>query len=253
MQIRREGAEAAHWLGCAVCPHSRHMHPRSDINCSCVRVHHRQCTSRLVVARFFPSHRQPSCCGAEGLGCAVVQFPTRDRRMASPLSSPQQPMDHVFLRGHSPPKSTRPLPSVRRIELRRFYAHRADAVRDLFLKVMSWRAKNLDSALRLPGIRRLCRAETISFNVRSRCPRMRARICWEYFSNGEVLPPRGIASEVPSSRKRCTQRMAELALTWNCSAASRRDPPASTKSITRILNSPGYGPRIGQPSGESMR
>jgi hypothetical protein len=75
----------------------------------------------------------------------------------------------------------------------------------------------------------------------------------QYFSNGEVLPPRGIGSQVPSSQKRCIQRIAELALTWNCSAASRRDPPAATNSITRILKSPGYGPRIGQPSGESMR
>jgi pyruvate/2-oxoglutarate dehydrogenase complex dihydrolipoamide acyltransferase (E2) component len=31
----------------------------------------------------------------------------------------------------------------------------------------------------------------------------------------------------------------------NCSAASRREPPASTKPMTRLLNSPGYGPRIG--------
>src|SRR5262249_22234778 len=34
-----------------------------------------------------------------GLGCAVRQFPKRDRRLASPLSRAQQPMDHVFLRG----------------------------------------------------------------------------------------------------------------------------------------------------------
>jgi hypothetical protein len=62
-------------------------------------------------------------------------------------------------------------------------------------------------------MRRLCSAETISFNVRSGCSRIRAQICSEFFSNGEVLPPRGIGSEVPSSRKRCIQRMAELALT----------------------------------------
>jgi hypothetical protein len=37
-----------------------------------------------------PAHR------AEGLGCANDQIPKRDRRMASPLSSAQQPMDHVF-------------------------------------------------------------------------------------------------------------------------------------------------------------
>ncbi|WP_043162485.1 hypothetical protein, partial [Bradyrhizobium sp. Ai1a-2] len=33
---------------------------------------------------------------AEGLGCAIGQIPKRDRRMASSLSSAQQPMDQVF-------------------------------------------------------------------------------------------------------------------------------------------------------------
>jgi hypothetical protein len=33
---------------------------------------------------------------AEGLGCANDQIPKRDRQMASPLSSAQQPMDQVF-------------------------------------------------------------------------------------------------------------------------------------------------------------
>ena len=37
------------------------------------------------------------------------------------------------------------------------------------------------------------------------------------------------------------------------SGSPRRDPPAITNSITRTLKSPGYGPRIGQPSSESMR
>src|ERR1700722_15885969 len=76
---------------------------------------------------------------------------------------------------------------------------------------------------------------------------MRARICRECFSNGEVLPPLGMGSKVPFSRKRCTHRIAELTLTSNCSAASRRDPPSCTKSMTRVLNSPGYGSCIGQP------
>jgi hypothetical protein len=49
--------------------------------------------------------------------------------------------------------------------------------------VMPWRAKNRDSALRLAEIRRLCSIETSSFNVRSRCLRIRARICGEYFYN----------------------------------------------------------------------
>ena len=73
----------------------------------------------------------------------------------------------------------------------------------------------------------------------------------ECFSSGEVLPPRGIGSQVPSSRKRCTHLIAELTLTSNCSAASRRDPPPSTKRMTRTLSSPGYGPCIGQPSGDN--
>jgi len=66
---------------------------------------------------------------------------------------------------------------------------------------MPWRAKNRDSALRLPGTRRLCSAETISRSVRSGCSPIRARICSACSSKGEVLPPRGIGSAVPSSRK----------------------------------------------------
>jgi hypothetical protein len=69
-----------------------------------------------------------------------------------------------------------------------------------------------------PGIRRLRRAQTISFNVRSGCTLINARIWRAYFPNGNVLPPRGNDSQVPSSRKRCIQRMAELALTSNRSA-----------------------------------
>src|SRR3984893_10756725 len=149
--------------------------------------------------------------------------------------------------------SRKPCSRIQRRRARATSARLRSAARRLFLMVMPWRAKNRESALRLPGIRRLRSVETISFSVRSDCSLMRARICRECFSNGEVLPPRSMASEAPFSRKRCTHRIAELTLTSNCSAASRRDPPSSTKSMTRILNSPGYGPCIGQPSGESMR
>ena len=117
---------------------------------------------------------------------------------------------------------------------------------------MPWRAKNRDNALRLPGIRRLRSIVTISSSVRSGCPLMRARIFRECFSKGEVLPPRGIGSQVPSSWKRCSHRIAELALTLNCSDAPRRDPPPSTNSITRILNSPGYGP-CNPPANQCVR
>src|ERR1019366_1554096 len=71
---------------------------------------------------------------AEGLGCAVDQFPKRDRPKTSPLSSSQQPMDHVFLRGHSPPKSGRPLPSAARIEHNSFYPHRRPRSATVFLE-----------------------------------------------------------------------------------------------------------------------
>jgi hypothetical protein len=83
---------------------------------------------------------------------------------------------------------------------------------------MPWRAKKRDSALRLPRIRRLCSPATISYEVRLLA--VKGENLLKYFSNGEVLPPRGIGSQVPSSQKHCIQRIAELALTWNCSDAS---------------------------------
>jgi len=79
-----------------------------------------------------------------------------------------------------------------------------------FLTVMPRRARNRESALRPGEIRRFRSAKTISSSVRSGCSRMRASIRSEYFSNGDLLPPRGIGSEVPSSRKRCTHLIAEL-------------------------------------------
>jgi hypothetical protein len=90
----------------------------------------------------------------------------------------------------------------------------------------------------------LVQRKTISSSVRSGCSRLSARICWAYSSNGEVLPPCGIGSHVPSSRKRCIDLMAELMAMSECSAASRRELPASTKPMTRLLSSPGYGERI---------
>ena len=135
--------------------------------------------------------------------------------------------------------SSQPCSRIQRRRARATLARLRSAARRLFLKVMPWRAKKRESALRLPGIRRLCSTETIPFNVRFRCPRTRARICCEYFSKGEVLPPRGIGSQTPSSRKRCIQRIAELALTWNGSAASRRDPPVSTSELPVFSAHPG--------------
>jgi hypothetical protein len=42
MQIGREGAEAAYWLRRAICSDSSHVHRRSDVNGSRVRVDHGQ-------------------------------------------------------------------------------------------------------------------------------------------------------------------------------------------------------------------
>src|ERR1700719_1929468 len=66
-------------------------------------------------------------------------------------------------------------------------------------------------------------------------------------------PSTGHGFESPVFTKALHPPIAELTLTSNCSAASRRDPPSCTKSMARVLNSPGYGSCIGQPSGESMR
>ena len=52
-------------------------------------------------------------------------------------------------------------------------------------------------------------------------------------SSGEMLPPVGLAATLPVSCQRCSHLIAELALTSNQSAASRRDAPAITASSTR--------------------
>jgi len=52
-------------------------------------------------------------------------------------------------------------------------------------------------------------------------------------SNGEILPPRGLAAQRPVSRKHFTQMIAVLALTANSSAAARREAPLSTSAISR--------------------
>jgi hypothetical protein len=119
---------------------------------------------------------------------------------------------------------------------------------------MSWRAKKRQSAERLPRIRFLRIAETISSSVRSGCSVTMVSIHSACCSNGEVLPPRGFGPEMPSACQRCSHLTAELALISKCSAASRRDAPASTSPMTRTRTSLGYVPRMAHPpKGESMR
>ena len=57
MQIRREGTEAAYWLRGAICPDSSHVHGRSDVDGSRVRVHHRHLTA-VPRLRSFGVHLQ---------------------------------------------------------------------------------------------------------------------------------------------------------------------------------------------------
>jgi hypothetical protein len=80
MQIRREGTEAAYWLRGAICPDSSHVHGRSDIDGSRVRMHQRH-FSAVPRLRSFGVHLQfLLLTPAEGLGCAIHQIPNRDRR-----------------------------------------------------------------------------------------------------------------------------------------------------------------------------
>src|SRR6266571_1040097 len=56
-----------------------------------------------------------------------------------------------------------------------------------------------------------------------------------------MLPPLGFAAMLPVARRRCIHLIAELGLTSNHSAASRRDAPDSTASTTRSRNSKEHG------------
>jgi hypothetical protein len=70
-----------------------------------------------------------------------------------------------------------------------------------------------------------------------------------------VLPPLGFALALPVLRLRCSHFTAKLGLRLKLSAASRRDAPASTASITRSRKSSEYGFGIGRLSqkDESMQ
>src|SRR5271165_2266635 len=79
--------------------------------------------------------------GAVGKDVENDQFPNRDRPKASPLASPQQPMDHVFLRGQIHQKLFGRSPRVHDSAIR-FHRHRRAAD-------PSWFFKSLDRAFGL--------------------------------------------------------------------------------------------------------
>jgi hypothetical protein len=75
-------------------------------------------------------------------------------------------------------------------------------------------------------------------NVASGCARTTSRITIACTSSGETLPPRGSASALPLFSHRCSHLTAVLPARENTSAASRREAPARTISITRTRKSP---------------
>jgi hypothetical protein len=76
-------------------------------------------------------------------------------------------------------------------------------------------------------------ASTTSFKVMSGCFSMRASRKAECASNGEVLPPLGLAQMLPLFSSLPTHLIAELALTSNRSAASWHEAPSPTAATTR--------------------
>src|ERR1035437_8143954 len=111
VQISSESPKPANRVGGAVRAHRRHVHGGADIDAAAFGLTTAipECVASDFALRFISILLLTK---AEGLDCAVGQFPKRDRPKTSPLSSSQQSMDHVFLRSHSPPKSGRPLPSA---------------------------------------------------------------------------------------------------------------------------------------------
>src|SRR6185437_9694099 len=67
-------------------------------------------------------------------------------------------------------------------------------------------------------------------------------------SSGETLPPLGLGAMLPVACRRSIHLIAELGLTSNQSAASRREAPDTTAFTTRSRNSKEHGLGIDPPS-----
>jgi hypothetical protein len=79
-----------------------------------------------------------------------------------------------------------------------------------------------------------CIAATISSSVRSGCRAISVNKNAACVSSGEMLPPFGLGAMLPVACRRCIHLIAELGLTSNQSAGSRRDAPDSTASTTLL-------------------
>jgi hypothetical protein len=97
--------------------------------------------------------------------------------------------------------------------------------------------KKRQTAVRLPSIPCLPIAATTSSSVKSGRFSIRASNQVACSSKGEQLPPRGFAAARPPSSHSRSHLIPELTLIPKHSAASRRDAPALTASITRTLKS----------------
>src|SRR3954453_19043708 len=163
---------------------------------------------------------------------------TRSPRGARPLSRTRFVLTAVSSMNTSRAGSNMPCSRIHRRRASATSAPCCSAACRLFLRVMLCRSRNRQSELRLVLIRRLRSSATVSTRVRSGCSATRARIALANFSSGETLPPRGFGAALLLSRQRCSHLIAELTLTSNRSAASRRDAPLATVSITRSRRSP---------------
>jgi hypothetical protein len=101
--------------------------------------------------------------------------------------------------------SNMPCSRIQRRRARTTSARFCSVAYRVFLKLMLRRAKNRHTALRLPAILRLRIAATISSSVMSGSSAVSASRNSACFSNGEMLPPLGLAATLPVSSKRCTQ------------------------------------------------
>jgi hypothetical protein len=99
VQIASERSERPDRIGIARGADGRHVNRRTDIDRCRIWMYRQHAPLFTAPFCFHHDNVPPSLEQKEGLGRGEFQFPNRDRSTASPLSSPQQPMDHVFLRG----------------------------------------------------------------------------------------------------------------------------------------------------------
>jgi hypothetical protein len=127
----REGTEAAYRFRRAICIHRSHTHGGPDDNSGRVRMDHRY-RAADPVRRLFRLIANPPVKG-EGLGCAIDQFPKRDRRTASPPCATTH--GQCFFAGYHATKKPSAAPFHQEDRPQSFLRAQADAVRDGFSEV----------------------------------------------------------------------------------------------------------------------